>query len=215
MASHTEIENENENIVEEIVDNLRPLRAKQLEIEEKIRELLAEMPGVVDAVKVVPTPAETKASADGISKLLVALSEEIERPEAFVFRKIAALYNFSEEPARATLLEQVRATLEVLRSSRGTKAPSPSRRVAGGVSGHVDRAKAVCAEGAYDLIVKFSKRRPSGTVDGRFRTIAGLLFQALSGQQNVDLKRACDSQIRRRRRQLNRPSKVHKAGPSR
>jgi hypothetical protein len=53
----------------------------------------------------------------------------------------------------------------------------------------------MCAWGAHGLLEGLSKAKISGTQDGKFRAIANLLYQAISGQQ-ADLKRACDSVLR-------------------
>jgi hypothetical protein len=46
------------------------------------------------------------------------------------------------------------------------------------------------------LMQGLSERKITGTEGGRFRTIANLLYEAISGLPDADLKRACDSVLR-------------------
>jgi hypothetical protein len=43
---------------------------------------------------------------------------------------------------------------------------------------------------------ELSDRKITGTKDAAFRVITGLLYEALSGQQDADLKRACGTVLR-------------------
>jgi hypothetical protein len=62
-----------------------------------------------------------------------------------------------------------------------------------------NRAQRHCATLAYDLMSSFSKKRITGSIEGSFHRIAFLLFEALSGRAEIDLKRHCDF-VRKRRR---------------
>jgi hypothetical protein len=59
-----------------------------------------------------------------------------------------------------------------------------------------DRVKHYCAFCAYGLMRGLSDRTITGTKDDAFRAIAGLYYEAVSGQRDADLKRACDSELR-------------------
>lgn len=59
-----------------------------------------------------------------------------------------------------------------------------------------DRAKHFCAMFAHDLMTGLSDRAITGTKDDAFRAIASLLYESISGQRDADLKRACDSKLR-------------------
>jgi hypothetical protein len=59
-----------------------------------------------------------------------------------------------------------------------------------------DRAKHFCAFTAHNLMRGLSDRTITGTKDDAFRAIAGLFYEAISGQRDADLKRACDSELR-------------------
>jgi hypothetical protein len=41
-----------------------------------------------------------------------------------------------------------------------------------------------------------SRRTITGTKDSAFRAIASLLYEAISGKRDADLKRACDAELR-------------------
>jgi hypothetical protein len=56
-----------------------------------------------------------------------------------------------------------------------------------------DRAQLHCARLAQLLMKRFSARKISGSEKGPFRLIAGLLYEALTGREEVDLKRHCDA----------------------
>ena len=55
----------------------------------------------------------------------------------------------------------------------------------------------VIAAQAYELMHEASKHPISGTAEGPYRTIASLMYKAISGKQ-IDSKRWCDAEIRRR-----------------
>jgi hypothetical protein len=59
-----------------------------------------------------------------------------------------------------------------------------------------DRAKRFCAMFALGLMRDLSDRPITGTKDDTFRAIASLYYEAISGQRDADLKRACDSELR-------------------
>jgi hypothetical protein len=59
-----------------------------------------------------------------------------------------------------------------------------------------DYAKHASAWGAHGLMAELSNAKISGSQGGAFRVIASLLYEAITGEQDVDLKRACDSVLR-------------------
>lgn len=76
-----------------------------------------------------------------------------------------------------------------------------ARAIGPGLGHHpnYDHAKQMCASFARGLMLGLSDRKITGTKDDAFRTIAGLLYEAISGQHDADLKRACDSVLRNTR----------------
>jgi len=67
------------------------------------------------------------------------------------------------------------------------------------------RLKWFSADCARILIVEFSSRPPSGTVDSPLRTIASLIYEYLTGCPDADLKRACDSVLKKWNRKGSDP----------
>jgi hypothetical protein len=59
-----------------------------------------------------------------------------------------------------------------------------------------DHAKNQSAWFSWALMERHSNRKITGTENQAFRTIAGLVYEVLSSQQNADLKRACDTMLR-------------------
>jgi hypothetical protein len=56
-----------------------------------------------------------------------------------------------------------------------------------------EHAKHLCAWHALGLMRELSDRKITGTKDSAFRVVTGLLYEAVSGRPDADLKRACDS----------------------
>jgi hypothetical protein len=73
-----------------------------------------------------------------------------------------------------------------------------AQAIAPGFGAHpnFDHAKFRCAFIAKALMGKLSKNEVTGTEDAPFRAIATLLYEAVSRQPDVDLKRACDAVLR-------------------
>jgi hypothetical protein len=63
-----------------------------------------------------------------------------------------------------------------------------------------DFLKYDCAKSAHGLMLAMSNRKITSTKDGAFRAIASLLYEAVSGKKDAELKRACDSVLREIRR---------------
>jgi hypothetical protein len=68
-----------------------------------------------------------------------------------------------------------------------------------GSHGNSDHAKSLSAWSAYGLMQNHSAAKITGTQDGPFRTVTSLLYEALSGYGDVDLKRACDAVLKANR----------------
>jgi hypothetical protein len=71
-----------------------------------------------------------------------------------------------------------------------------------GPSVRFDRAKYLSASIAEGLVNEFSKTPPTGKPDGQVSEIAGLLYQALTGEEEVKLKHQTDA-VRRSWRGLD------------
>ena len=68
-----------------------------------------------------------------------------------------------------------------------------------GPSRKFEAAKYCAALFAYRLVKAFSQKPPSTALGGQVREIGTLLYQAFSGEEDVDLKRQTDAVCRNRR----------------
>jgi hypothetical protein len=60
--------------------------------------------------------------------------------------------------------------------------------------------KHYCAAEAYFIMEMFSAKAPTGYKAGTFRTIAVLIYEAVSGEAQANLERACETVLHSRRR---------------
>jgi hypothetical protein len=134
-----------------------------------VEKLLASAPDPLESFLLNPLPNMTD---DGVIHGETPYDEDIERAN----RKRADSF--------ATELKRLRKVC--------ARATNPGF----GYDSNYDRVKHFCAGFAQSLVRGLSGRPITGTQDGPFRAIASLLYEAASGQRNVDLKRACDSQLR-------------------
>jgi hypothetical protein len=63
----------------------------------------------------------------------------------------------------------------------------------------VDQLKRDCASSAFHLMQKFSRHKISGSAQTSYPVIAALLFEAVTGEREANVKRACEHVLRRRR----------------
>jgi len=75
-----------------------------------------------------------------------------------------------------------------------------------GMGPEVDDVRNVCASAAYYFMHTFTCRPITGTTEGDFEVISGLLYEAATGRSGVSMKRACDRQ---------RQSNLHTVPPRR
>jgi len=192
-------------IVEEIVDNLRPWKGDKSVA--AITAVVNDRLGVL--LKLAPLQAELFDQARNrahAKKLDDALSEV----ETLLASAPGALAWFLFDPLpRPTLTEdgelhQVRPSIEKIELTYRADSFSAelkrlrnvcARAVDPGFATHpnYDHAKHLCAWQALGLMRELSDRKITGTKDSAFRVVTGLLYEAVSGQPDADLKRACDS----------------------
>jgi hypothetical protein len=134
----------------------------------EVETLLASAPGVLALLLFDPLPPMT-LTEDGE---LVQITQSIENIEL-------------EYRARAgSFFAELKRLREVC-----------ARAIDPGVGSHpnYEHTKHLCAWHALGLLRELSDGKITGTKDSAFRAVTGLLYEAVSGQPNVDLKRACDS----------------------
>jgi hypothetical protein len=184
-------------ILEEIVDHLRPLK-RRLSVADVTHEANLSLDILV---RMVPRNAEfhdlrTRAHAEQLDSALAkveallasapnVLAYRLVPPVAFRTAKMQAV---SERRQRWDFFVD-----EIERLHKGcAEFIDPKSRV----HQNFDHAKHESARFALGLMAKLSDKKITGTADGAFRAITSLLYEAISGQQSADLKRACDAQLR-------------------
>jgi hypothetical protein len=138
----------------------------------EVEALLASAPGALASFLLNPLPPLTMTEDGELTRAMPPLIEDIKR----AYRK--------REDSFTAELKRLRKVC--------------ARAIDPGFGSHpnYDHAKHLCAWFAHGLMRELSDRKITGTKEDAFRAIAGLLYEAISGQQNADLKRACDSVLR-------------------
>jgi hypothetical protein len=196
-----------DEIVEEIMDHLRPWKnhksgaAITAAVNREIDMLLKLAPLQAELFDRARNRAHAKKLDDALSEVETLLASA---PGAL------AWFLFDPLP-RPTLTEdgelhQVIPSIENIELTYQARADSFSaelkrlrkvcaRAVDPGFGSHpnYDHAKHLCAWHALGLMRELSDRKITGTKDSAFRVVTGLLYEAVSGQPDADLKRACDS----------------------
>jgi hypothetical protein len=129
--------------------------------------------------------------AEKLAELIAALECELDAlPEplaAFLFKPTAARRAILPEDVLMAGIESERQALaerlKQMRLACQAQKPPPPRL-------EPDRVKDLCAAFAFDLMRAFSRRRSYSY--GHHRAIAGLIYEALTGEVEAELKRSCD-----------------------
>ena len=204
-----------QEIVEEIVDNLRPLKSgiSLAAASERVRQ---EIRGLDETDRVAPklvTGKEFRRQAkeleDALARLEALLNSEPTTLACYLFRpwpsqSFAELYYALDSPLPFGSIDEIeRACLDkrdelVADLTRLRKKCAHADKAQIGVHPNYDHAKHVSAYIAYCLLTEWSEQTATGTADGAYRTIASLLYEAGWGIGDADLKRACDDVLNRR-----------------
>jgi hypothetical protein len=73
---------------------------------------------------------------------------------------------------------------------------------AGQLSSHAqkhDIAKRTCAERAHDFMTELSQNRPTSSLGSHYRSVTSLIYEFATGKSDVDLERACEAVLGKRR----------------
>jgi len=213
------------DIVEEILDHLRPLRGCradiQSEVEKHIAMLIQTAPDV-DRMQRFGTDMRQQAAnaREALARLRHELAREPLRP--FVVTITTLPPDVQERPNIVSELASGGAVVvdnqyfdrldQALALKETIKTPDPRS----------NPMQWVCADTADSLIHRFSKKPATGTADGPLHAITSLLFEAITRKPTQDMKRAVDAMIRSwrgldsgRGRPLGRRSIKRKRGPKR
>ncbi len=104
--------------------------------------------------------------------------------------------------AALELLRRMRLDCERIRADEAREQVEHPRRP----GPEIDRAQRHCAILAYDLTGVHSERPITGSGEGHYCSTASLLFEALTGQAEVDLKRHCNFVMKVRPRLVSQPN---------
>jgi hypothetical protein len=148
-------------------------------IEKAVRE---EIERLHDSMRVFCTPEAKKETREGAKRIRAAitrLEEQIARAT-----KASSPEMWLRLLERPLDLEWLRQVCDAVIEGRGE-----------------DQRKIGCARAAMYLVLKFSANKPtSGSRTSPLRQIAGLLYEAIGGEPDLDIERACEVVLRERRR---------------
>jgi hypothetical protein len=164
------------DIVDEIVGYIRPLSQSEKAVCDGVANDLDQLLDVVaKSRKNVGSWEESKKAARGLAPALTRLINVVDGiPADNLLFDIPGFSSRSEFLRHLQLLREMCARSEQFKSK-------------------VDPTKRFCAFFACGMISRFSKKRPTATVEGPLRTVASLLHKTVTGNtRRADLKRACD-----------------------
>jgi hypothetical protein len=177
-------------IIEEIVENLRPLRC----LEKDVRELVLRHVEILISTDAkyghLPLISDVRKNS---RDLIVAIDQ--------IFQTLQDLHPFTREALfdGFAFPMGMRAPVELLRDLQLLRGGARFITSMKAPSAKLNLTKALCAQQAYGLMHELSKGSIVGTIESSFLTIAMLLFEIISGEPNASLKRACDVELRKRR----------------
>jgi len=155
-------------IIQEICEQLKPLQQIDVDIAKVVKERLELTPKINSALMPI---TNAKAINTAAKKFRAKFQKD----------KLAGLL-------KETFPEQFKALDEQLQQLE--KITGPDTRF--------DTSKWLTAFNAHILIQNFSQIPPTSTEGGPLRTIASLIHEYRTGEQNKDLKRACYTALKTR-----------------
>jgi hypothetical protein len=205
-------------IVEEIVDHLRPWKDRKdndevtAEVNSELRLVLRSAPSEAASFDRTQIRTHARQLDDALLNLEMSLAAPTWDLLYFLFVSQAPV-TMSEDgvlmtadgvpmptllPSMEDILNARYEREDVFRAELNRLRKMCARAVDTGFGLHpnFDRVKRLSASTAHDLMRALSNRKITGTKDDAFRAIASLLYEAISGQRDADLKRACDSVLR-------------------
>jgi hypothetical protein len=195
-----------EQIVEGIVENLRPWKDGKschtvtAQVKEKLNEL----------VKLASLLKKNTFDARRAGEYAKKLGKAIDKVEALLQSSPLRLWlrlfnprtdmtgNFSKPPKPSESFEEMisgrKARAETVLAELARLRILCAQRF--GYPPNYDDEKEACAVFAFCMLYELSARKITGTENAPFRTITGLLYEVVTGKENMDLKRACDQVLR-------------------
>lgn len=191
-----------DEIVEEITDHLRPWkgRTSQEAIAIAIGEKLKLLREMVPLQAKLSDRRRMRAQAQKLDKSLSELEEIlISDPgglNLYLFRPSPPYEEEMGSKEELFLAFQKRAEPFYLELRRLRQVCARAINPGFGLHPNVNHAKSLCPWFALGLMRELSNAKITGTKDAAFRVISGLLYEAVSGEPDADLKRACDEVLR-------------------
>jgi hypothetical protein len=189
-----------DEIVEGIVGNLRPFKPNVTEkvAANQVRERIAALNRIPNTTS---PPSELREVHQRFRKSLIALIEDFERlplPTRETLMHFAPPFRRwpagSPQEAEAALLQYLKLLRDVCDGADFVMVDGNWALMRG-----PNKLKTAVAGHAYALMQEVSELRVSGTDGGPYRMIASLMFEAISGNKEADMKRWCDVEIKRQR----------------
>jgi len=168
------------DIVEAILVHLRTWKRKRREadIRAEVEKRIALLVKAAARIDQGPRGAEVRRQAAQARKTLARLRKQLAREplRSFIGPHIA----ISQSVEGLDRLDEILANMKLI------KFPDPRSKP----------KQRLCAEAADALIYELSANPATGTADRALHTIASLLYEAITGKPNQDLKRAVDAMIK-------------------
>jgi hypothetical protein len=191
-----------DEIVEEIAVHLRPWKARQtgdavaIRVSEQmklLREMVPLQAKLYDRRRLRAHAQRLDKSLAEVQEILVTdpggLNLHLFRPDSWSrdemnsMEAMALAFQRRSEPLAAEL-------------ARLRKVCARAINPGFGLHPNYDHAKGLCPWFGRGLMLELSNAKITGTKDAPFRVISSLLYEAVSGEPNADLKRACDEVLR-------------------
>jgi hypothetical protein len=176
--------------IEEIVGNLRPLRCLEKDVHGRVSKHVAILVSTVATYGHLPLISDVRRDSRDLTAAIDQITRIVQRLHPFTRE---ALFDGSAVAMGMSAPVELLRDLQLLRAGAGfialTKFPSPK----------LNLTKGLCAQQAYSLMHELSKGSIVGTFESSFLRIATLLFEIVSGEPDASLKRACDTELRKRR----------------
>jgi hypothetical protein len=166
-------------IVEEICVHLRPWKQKRREadIRSEVEKQIAPLVKIAARIDQLPCGADVRRQAETARKTLARLRNQLAREPLRSHWPLVARWQFID-------LDLLDETLAKTKSKN--MFPDPRS----------NPMKWICADSADALIYQFSRKPATGTAEESLHAIASLLFEAVTGKPNQNLKRAVDAMIK-------------------
>jgi hypothetical protein len=200
-----------EEIVEEIVVHLRPWKrglseaAVTADVNHELDVLLKLVPLNKQLADRTAIRQHARKLDETLGKVETLLASAPDTLAVSLFNPLPPLVIDLNPDAEYPLLQPCKSIEEIERSYRACRDPFIAelrrlrkvcaRAIEFGSHPNYDHAKHLCAHFAHGLMQGLSDKKITGTQDSAFRTIASLLYQAVSGQRRAGLKRACDARL--------------------